>query len=35
MAENKIKKIGLPKEVLMAAWAIALELSLLCLTPRW
>ncbi|WP_416298262.1 MDR family MFS transporter [Paenibacillus illinoisensis] len=24
MAENKIKKIGLPKEVLMAAWAIAL-----------
>lgn len=24
MAENKVKKIGLPKEVLMAAWAIAL-----------
>ncbi|WP_379161575.1 MDR family MFS transporter [Paenibacillus sp. sgz5001063] len=24
MAKNKVKKIGLPKEVLMAAWAIAL-----------
>ena len=24
MTENKVKKIGLPKEVLMAAWAIAL-----------